>query len=196
VLCLYTDGRPDHRCTYTRVQLSYICLFLALDLDYLVAVRTPPQHSWKNPVERIMSILNLGLQSVGLMRAKINNESENLMNKCGTMNEIHKIAEENPTLREDLIASLQAPIDLISGVFNNHSLKDEPFETYKAASEIEIERFWETIQLVDESVTREDRTAEHIKQRASKILVNINVKNFIYVLLFVGTYARIHGALL
>src|SRR5581483_3376496 len=117
VLCLYTDGRPDHHCTYTRVQLSYICLFLALDLDYLVAVRTSPQHSWKNPIERIMSILNLGLQSVGLMRAKMNDESENLMNKCGTMNEIRKIAEENPTLREDLIASLQAPIDLISGVF-------------------------------------------------------------------------------
>ena len=52
------------------------------------------------------------------------------------------------------------------------------------------------IQLVDKSVTCKDRTAEHIKQRASKILVNINVKNFIYVLLFVGTYARIHGALL
>ena len=67
VLCLYTDGGPDHCCTYTRVQLSYICLFIALDLDYFIAVRTPPQHSWKNPVEHIMSILNLGLQSIGLM---------------------------------------------------------------------------------------------------------------------------------
>ena len=45
VLCLYTDGGPDHRCTYAHVQLSYICLFIALDLDYFVAVRTPPQHS-------------------------------------------------------------------------------------------------------------------------------------------------------
>uniref|UniRef100_U9SMV1 Uncharacterized protein n=1 Tax=Rhizophagus irregularis (strain DAOM 181602 / DAOM 197198 / MUCL 43194) TaxID=747089 RepID=U9SMV1_RHIID len=45
VLCLYTDGGPDHRCTYACVQLSYICLFIALDLDYFVAVRTPPQHS-------------------------------------------------------------------------------------------------------------------------------------------------------
>jgi hypothetical protein len=24
VLCLYIDGKPDHRCTYTCVQLSYI----------------------------------------------------------------------------------------------------------------------------------------------------------------------------
>ncbi|CAG8654999.1 543_t:CDS:2, partial [Scutellospora calospora] len=37
ILCLYTDSGPDHHCTYTRVQLSYICLFLALDLDYFVA---------------------------------------------------------------------------------------------------------------------------------------------------------------
>ncbi|GBC33575.2 hypothetical protein GLOIN_2v1782174 [Rhizophagus irregularis DAOM 181602=DAOM 197198] len=38
VLCLYTDSGPDHHCTYARVQLSYICLFIALDLDYFVAV--------------------------------------------------------------------------------------------------------------------------------------------------------------
>ncbi|CAG8449099.1 2638_t:CDS:2 [Scutellospora calospora] len=45
ILCLYIDGSPDHCCTYTHVQLLYICLFLALDLDYFVAVRTPPYHS-------------------------------------------------------------------------------------------------------------------------------------------------------
>ena len=170
-MCLYTDGGPDHRCTYARVQLSYICLFLALDLDYLVAVRTPPQHSWKNPVERIMSILNLGLQSVGLMRTKMNDESEKLISKGGTMSEICKIAEENPSLKRDLIASLQAPIHLISDVFNRQSLKDEPFETFTTASETEIERFWETIQLVDDSVTYEDRTTEQITRRVSKVLI-------------------------
>ena len=167
MLCLYTDGGPDHRCTYTRVQLSYICLFYALDLDYFVAVRTPPQHSWKNPVERIMSILNLGLQSIGLMRAEMNDESEKLLSKGGTMNEIRQIAKENPTLEKDLIASLQAPINLLHDVFNRQSLKEEPFETFTAASNTEIERFWETIQLLDDSVTHEDRTAEHIKRRVS-----------------------------
>ncbi len=118
MLCLYTNGGPDHQCTYAHVQLSYICLFLVLDLDYFVAVRTPPQHSWKNPVKRIMLILNLGLQSVGLMRTKMNDQSEKLMSKCGTMNEIRKIAEKNFTLKEDLIISFQAPIDLLRDVFN------------------------------------------------------------------------------
>ena len=42
--------------------------FLKLDLDLLCAARTAPSHSWRNPVERVMSTLNLGLQCVGLMR--------------------------------------------------------------------------------------------------------------------------------
>ena len=119
-----------------------------------------------------MSILNLGLQSVGLMRAKTNDHSENLLNKCGTMNEIRKIAEENPNLKEDLVESLQAPIRLVRDVFDRQFLKDEPFKTFNAAMDIEMERFWETIQLVDENVTCEDRTAEHIRQRVSKLLIN------------------------
>ena len=64
---LYTEGGPDHRLTYLSVQLSLISLFLKLDLDLLCACRTAPFHSWRNPVERTMSILNLGFQSIGLM---------------------------------------------------------------------------------------------------------------------------------
>ena len=54
IIFLYTDGGPDHRLTYISVQISLICLFLKLDLDYLCAGRTAPYHSWRNPVERIM----------------------------------------------------------------------------------------------------------------------------------------------
>ena len=68
VLFLYTDGGPDHRLTYLSVQLSLIALFRNLNLDFLCAARTAPNQSWRNPVERMMSIVNLWLQSVGLMR--------------------------------------------------------------------------------------------------------------------------------
>lgn len=66
IVFIYSDGGPDHPLTYVTVQLSLICLFLKLDLDYLCACRTAPYHSWRNPVERVMSVLNLGLQCVGL----------------------------------------------------------------------------------------------------------------------------------
>lgn len=51
VVFLYTDGGPDHRLTYYSVKCALISLFIDLDLDFLVAARTAPGHSWINPVE-------------------------------------------------------------------------------------------------------------------------------------------------
>ena len=47
-----------------------------LDLDILIAGRTAPSHSWANPVERIMAIVNLGIQCIGIMRSMGCNEFE------------------------------------------------------------------------------------------------------------------------
>ncbi|CAB4000679.1 Hypothetical predicted protein [Paramuricea clavata] len=86
MLLMHTDGGPDHRTTYLSVQIPLIAYFLDKDLDFLCAVRTPPYHSWKNPAERIMSILNCALQSVGLMRTST--DKEELLKKCGNTTEI------------------------------------------------------------------------------------------------------------
>ncbi|GBC46844.1 hypothetical protein GLOIN_2v1782174 [Rhizophagus irregularis DAOM 181602=DAOM 197198] len=125
-LLVYTDGGSDHQLRFLRVQLSWICLFLALDLDYFVAVRTPPGHSWKNPVERIMSILNLGLQSVGLMRQEMGQEFEHLIEGCNTMEAICEAAIKEPRLKKELKQSLQPTIGLVNTIFQRQSLKDEP----------------------------------------------------------------------
>ena len=62
ILLFCSDGGPDHSCTYMSVKLSLISLFKGLNLDILIALRTPPGNSWANPVERVMNILvNLGL---------------------------------------------------------------------------------------------------------------------------------------
>ena len=90
VLFLYTDGGPDHRLTYISVQLSLIALFLKLDLDYLCAGRTAPYHSWRNPVERIMSLLNLGLQCVGLARSKMSDNFESQVKKCSNLTDLRE----------------------------------------------------------------------------------------------------------
>ena len=73
---IYSDGGPDHRVTYVSVQLALISLFFALDLDLLIALRTAPHNSWANPVERIMSVVNIGLQGVGVMRQKVGEKFE------------------------------------------------------------------------------------------------------------------------
>ena len=81
MLLLYTDGGPDHRSTYMSVKLSMIALFRSLDLDMLVALQTAPSNSWANPVERIMSIVNTGLQGVGLMCQKMSEDFEKAVGK-------------------------------------------------------------------------------------------------------------------
>ena len=86
---VYSDGGPDHRLTYASVQLSLIAVFKRLDLDFLCAARTAPAHSWRNPVERVMSTLNLGLQCVGLMREKGDDEFEAEAKKCTSLASCH-----------------------------------------------------------------------------------------------------------
>ncbi len=61
----------------------------------LVAARTAPQHSYLNPVECVMSLLNLGLQSIGVMRQEMSEENEKLIKNCNSMEEIRNAAAKN-----------------------------------------------------------------------------------------------------
>ncbi|CAG8449114.1 2639_t:CDS:2 [Scutellospora calospora] len=69
----------------------------------------------------------------------MNDQSEKLINKVGTINEIRKIANENDSFKEDLTESLKASISLVCDVFSHQFLKSESFEIYNVASDIEIE---------------------------------------------------------
>ena len=75
------------------VQLALIAIFRMLDLDFLCAARTAPCHLWHNPVERVMSTLNLGLQCVGLMREKMDDTFESESSKCKSLKELREAAK-------------------------------------------------------------------------------------------------------
>lgn len=164
LLLLYTDGGPDHRLTYTTVQISLISLFLALDLDYLCAVRTPPYHSWKNPAERIMSILNVGLQSVGIMRQKTRSFEEALKS-CNNLTSIRTLGEKNPDLESEVLDALAPMKALLQGIFIRLQLKDHKFETFEAASKLEMDELWKHILAVDDTVTPETTTKAGIQNK-------------------------------
>lgn len=95
-MCLYSDGGPNHRLTYLSVKVALIFLFILHDLDYLIAARTAPHHSWCNPVERVMSTLNLGLQYVGLEQHAGDEKFESEVKDCNTMKALRKAAENCP----------------------------------------------------------------------------------------------------
>ena len=91
MLFAYTGG-GDHRSTYLSVQLSWILLFYALDLDMLVTCRTAAGHSDVNPAERCTSTLNLALQNCALSREKSSEEVEKRFKPCSGMSAIHSSA--------------------------------------------------------------------------------------------------------
>lgn len=106
----YSDGGTEHRTLLVKVQLSLIAIFKMLGLDMLIACRAAPGQSWQNPVERVMAILNIGLQNCALERNKTAEDMENLLKRCSSMEnllkrcssmaEIRKAGEKNPQLAE------------------------------------------------------------------------------------------------
>jgi len=77
------------------VQLSLVALFLNLNLDLLVVGRTAPNHSWRNPVERIMSVINLGLQCIGIMCSEGSVEFEKAIKNANNLKALRRASEEN-----------------------------------------------------------------------------------------------------
>lgn len=86
-----------HQVTYTLVKLSLIALFKKMDIDYLCAMITAPYQSYRNPVERIMAIVNLGLQAIAIARGKMPKEMEDEPEKCNSLFVLwhHEIASFN-----------------------------------------------------------------------------------------------------
>ncbi|RGB28618.1 hypothetical protein C1646_767594 [Rhizophagus diaphanus] len=95
-------------------------LFLAGDFDTLIAVRTAPHHGLCNPTERIMSVINYGLQGVAIERDKMIDELEDEFETLKTLEDIQHLIWKNETFETE---------DLASDLGTN-----EMFENYKRVS--------------------------------------------------------------
>lgn len=73
----------------------------------LVAVRTPPMNSWKNPPERIMSILNLALQSVGLMRKEQSEDFEKKVKSLSSISQLRDLASQSIEYKQEMMDSIE-----------------------------------------------------------------------------------------
>ncbi|XP_019863660.1 PREDICTED: uncharacterized protein LOC109592718 [Amphimedon queenslandica] len=172
ILFIYSDGGPDHRITYLSVQLSLIALFLNLDLDVLIAGRTAPSHSWANPVERIMAILNLGIQCLGIMRSQGEEEFEKSVKSS---NNLKQIRENCLSFKEDVQKALQPPIELLKSIILRLELKDKKFEVFESASQKEIQDFWEVLLLIDSSLTRDHSSKASIENVVRQAVPSVSL---------------------
>ena len=76
-LLKYTDGGTD--------QIANICIFRELHLDMLITGQCAPGHSFTNPAERIMAILNIRLQNCATERTTGEEDFEKLLKSCNSM---------------------------------------------------------------------------------------------------------------
>ena len=166
VLFLYTDGGPEHRTNFLSVKIAMIALKKFFNLDLLIAARTAPGHSYRNPAEKINCILNLGLYGVGCMRHKVlsDPEFEVALSRCSDLKSVRSLLAKAPDKNVELLNESCDPcLDLIKQTFSRLSLKDNQFEVDEPATSLEVDEMFQGADL-DESLQPRD-TMANIKNR-------------------------------
>ena len=104
-----------------------------------------------------MSIVNLGLQSIGLARQEMSEEMEAEFKKCKSFADLRRIAERKPEIVPATADSLSPVKILLTRILQRLQLKGTNFKTFVAATQEEINDCGET-SLVDTSITPDDTT--------------------------------------
>lgn len=114
---------------------------------------------------KVMSILNLGLQCVGLMRKKMSKEFEQVLKQCNSIKDIRNATKNYPNLQQELNNSLQLVKDLLNSIFARQSLKTELFTTVNAATTEEIDQIFDAILELDQTMLKTDKTWKTIENK-------------------------------
>nr|XP_022301874.1 uncharacterized protein LOC111109900 [Crassostrea virginica] len=160
-----TDGGPDHRLTNETVKTSLLLLFLQLDLDALVAIRTAPNNSLVNPAERCMSVLNLALQHSALARDEMNPGFEKMIKHSNSLNAVRNMAQCRQGFREAFLKSMTPVFDIVGKRYERIKLKGEPIEVFYGLKESAMQRL---LQIVNE-VTRAPKSKVSISATTKEL---------------------------
>lgn len=102
-----------------------------------------------------MSILNLGLQCVGLMREKKTEDNETLIASSKNVSQLHKLAANIPNIVPALVDSV-APVEiLLSTIFQRLQLHGRNFVMFTAATEERLRALWSELESIDPSLKYE-----------------------------------------
>lgn len=143
----------------------------------LIHVRCAPRQSWTNPAERIMSILNIGLQNVSLERQEAGREIEMLLKGCISMSDIKEKCTSNAILREGWTQSVEPLQSLVSSRFRRLKLKSEPIQVADPCSLDEIDLIKRHLrELFPELNLQKLQKAHTQKVGAYKAWIEINAK--------------------
>ena len=178
IMGIYTDGGPEHRLNFLSIQIAYIALQQFLDLDMLVAARTAPGHSFKNPPEKVNCILNLALYGIRCMQKEIHEvpEFEKKLDNCSGVNDVRTLISENPKKNTKLLRdSCQPCLDLIKSSFERLSLKGDQFVVRDYVSDDSVDALFEEISL-DTELSPKDTVEMLLKRPKLNMLLKHSTK--------------------
>ena len=107
VLVLQTDGGPDHLLKQVSTKVALLALAKKLDVDRLVVLRYAPNGSAMNKVERSMSILNLPLAHVAIMRGDMAPLAEQAVTSANSMASVRTIADGVDKTRRKAVVNIE-----------------------------------------------------------------------------------------
>ena len=93
-----------------------------------------------------MSVVNLGLQSVGLMWQQTNEEFETIISKCNSMEQLRQAAKRNPALKEKVLDSIEPVKIMLTDIITRLQWNKIPIEVHSSATEIDIREVWKTVE--------------------------------------------------
>jgi len=177
ILMLLTDGGPDRMLKRATVLAAHISLFLSLDLDMLIVSRTVPYLSFRNPVERVMSTLNYGLQNVSLCRQRpqsIDGSPDDTLEKqlkgCNSMSAIREKAKTFPISlggEKEFISLFHSSLEnakrKISDRMSRLGWKNESIGMYEAVDESGI------LELVETFLQTDDNYSDNLKAKCRSL---------------------------
>ena len=82
-----------------------------------------------------MSIINLALQSAGLMRQSMVEKYEKMMNSINSLADIKECARKDPGFREAFTDSLFPLCQMLNSLFKRLELKGKTFQTTDSATD-------------------------------------------------------------
>ena len=101
---------------------------MALDMDAYIAAQTALNKSYGNPLERVTSMINFRLQNVATAREPMEAAKGIRMKSLGNLKKIREATKRDPSLRDNLEASIKPILDLISNRLSQLKYSDNPIQ--------------------------------------------------------------------
>ena len=135
----FTDGGCDQRNNLEKVKCSTICLFKEFDFDMVITGRCAPGQNYTHPCEKVMSILNIGLQNCSTERGLCDENIEKELKKCNSMGAIRK--SKDPNVKKSWLQSIYPVQKLIEGRLERLQLKAEPINCTQPVKDYDVSIF-------------------------------------------------------